>query len=50
MTLLTPEDNKSNLEKGNCYICQEEFGDNDNTKQRKVRDHCHYTNKYRCGK
>ena len=31
-----------------CYICKKEFHDNDNNKkQQKVRDHCHYTGKYR---
>ena len=29
-----------------CYICQKEFHNNDK-KQQKVRDHCHYTGKYR---
>ena len=28
------------------YICKREFDDNDK-KQQKVRDHCHYTGKYR---
>ena len=28
-----------------CYICKKEFDNNDNDK--KVRDHCHYTHKYR---
>ena len=28
-----------------CYICKEEF--NNDKKQQKVRDHCHYTGKYR---
>ena len=31
-----------------CYICKKEFDNNDNDKkQQKVRDHCHYTGKYR---
>ena len=29
-----------------CYICKKEF-DNDDKKNHKVRDHCHYTGKYR---
>ena len=29
-----------------CYICKKEFDTNDK-KQQKVRDHCHYTGKYR---
>ena len=28
-----------------CYICKKEF-DNNDKKQQKVRDHCHYTGKY----
>ena len=38
-----------------CYVCKKEFDNNDTTesssleckKQQKVRDHCHYTGKYR---
>ena len=33
-----------------CYICKKEFDNNDNDndkKQQKVRDHCHYKGKYR---
>ena len=29
-----------------CYICKKQF-DNNDKKQQKVRDHCHYTGKYR---
>ena len=29
-----------------CYICKKEFNNNDK-KQQKVKDHCHYTGKYR---
>ena len=29
-----------------CYICKKEF-DNNDKKQQKVGDHCHYTGKYR---
>ena len=29
-----------------CYICKKEFS-NDDKKNYKVRDHCHYTGKYR---
>ena len=29
-----------------CYICKKEF-DTSDRKHRKVRDHCHYTGKYR---
>ena len=31
-----------------CYICKKRFStDDDNKKYLKVRDHCHYTGKYR---
>ena len=30
-----------------CSICKKEFDNNNNKKQQKVRDHCHYTGKYR---
>ena len=31
-----------------CYICKKKFDNNDNNKkQQQVRDHCHYTGKYR---
>ena len=31
-----------------CYICKKEFSSDDNGKKyRKVRDHCHYTGKFR---
>ena len=30
-----------------CYICEKEFNNNDGKKNYKVRDHCHYTGKYR---
>ena len=46
MILLTTEEkiypNKQKL----CYICKKEFNNNDK-KNYKVRDHCHYTGKYR---
>ena len=29
-----------------CYICKKEF-DKSDKKHRKLRDHCHYTGKYR---
>ena len=29
-----------------CYICKKEFNKNDE-KHDKIRDHCHYTGKYR---
>ena len=30
-----------------CYICKKEFNNNNNKKEQKVKDHCHYTGKYR---
>ena len=32
-----------------CYICKKGFNtdDDDNKKYHKIRDHCHYTGKYR---
>ena len=43
--LTTKEEIYHNRQKG-CYICKKEFHNNDK-KQQKVRDHCHYTGKYR---
>ena len=43
--LLTPEEKKDYDDQKVCYVCKKEFDDNDNDK--KVRDHCHYTDKYR---
>ena len=45
--LLTPEEKKDYYDQKVCYICNKEFDNNDNDKkQQKVRDHCHYTGKY----
>ena len=41
---------KSYEKQKNCYICKKGFStddDNDNKKYHKIRDHCHYTEKYR---
>ena len=43
--LLTSEEKKDYDDQKVCYICKKEFDNNDNDK--KVRDHCHYTGKYR---
>ena len=43
--LLTPGEKKDYDEQKVCYICKKEFDNNDNDK--KVRDHCRYTGKYR---
>ena len=45
MPLTTKEEIYHNKQKL-CYICKKEF-DNNNKKNYKVRDHCHYTSKYR---
>ena len=48
MISLTKEEKKIRLEQKVCYICSKEFStDDDNKKCHKVRDHCHYTGKYR---
>ena len=43
--LLTTEEKKDYDDQKVCYICKKEFDNNDNDK--KARDHCHYTGKYR---
>ena len=45
ISLTTKEEIYHNRQKI-CYICKKEF-DNNDKKQQKVRDHCHYTGKYR---
>ena len=45
ISLTTREEMYNNRQKI-CYICKKEF-DNNDKKQQKVRDHCHYTGKYR---
>ena len=49
MIPLTDEENKSYEKQNVCYICKKEFNtDDDDYKQyHKVRDHCHYTGKFR---
>ena len=48
MIPLTNEENKSYKRQKVCYICKKEFStDDDNKKYHKVRDHCHYTGKFR---
>ena len=48
MTPLTSEERKLHRQQKVCYICKKEFStDDDNKKYHKVRDHCHYTRKYR---
>ena len=47
MTLLTPKENKPHLNKANCKIGLEGFGDDNEKNQHKFRDSCHSTGKYR---
>ena len=45
---LTDEENKPYKKQKVCYICKKGFSTADgNKKYHKVRDHCHYTGKYR---
>ena len=46
MVPLTTKDETCYNKQKICYICKKEFNNNDK-KQQKVRDHCHYTGKYR---
>ena len=48
MVPLTDDENKSYQKQKVCYICKKEFSTDDgNKKYHKVRDHCHYTGKFR---
>ena len=48
MMPLTSEEKKLHRKQKVCYICKKRFStDSDNKKYHKVRDHCHYTGKYR---
>ena len=49
MIPLTYEENKSYKKQETCYICEEKLDkDDENYKnKRKVKDHCHYTGKFR---
>ena len=46
MIPLTGEENQSYCDQSTCYICKKEFS-TDDKKHCKVRDHCHFTGKYR---
>ena len=47
---LTEEEKESYENQKLCHICEKDFfTDNNNKEMRKVRDHCHYTGKYRGG-
>ena len=51
MIPLTHEENNFYNEQEICYICKEKFcmdkGDKDYINRKKVKDHCHYTGKFR---
>ena len=52
MIPLTDKENKSYKKQKFCYICKKEFSTNENDKNvfklyHKVKDHCHYTGKFR---
>ena len=48
MIPLTKEEKEAHLTSRKCYICKKKFStDDSNKKYHKIRDHCHYTGKYR---
>ena len=48
MILLTEEEEKKHNQQQVCHICKKSFSTNDSDKEYfKVKDHCHYTGKYR---
>ena len=48
MIPLTKEEKRSHRIQRRCYLCNRKFStDGSNKKYHKVRDHCHYTGKYR---
>ena len=48
MIPLTKKEEKKHNKQKFCYICSKEFNTDDNDKKyHKVKDHCHYTGKYR---
>ena len=47
MIPLTKKEEKKHIKQEVCYICKKGFSTDDNNKKYKVRDHCHYTGKYR---
>ena len=48
MMPLAKKEKENHIKQKVCYICKKEFDTNDK-KNYKVRDHCHYTGKYRGG-
>ena len=47
MIPLTKKEEKKHNKREVCHICKKRFSTDDNNKICKVRDHCHYTGKYR---
>ena len=47
MDPLTEEEKESHENQKLCHICEKKFCTDNNKRMRKVRDHCHYTGKYR---
>ena len=48
MIPLTKKEEKKHNKENVCHICKKEFSTDDNNKEyHKVKDHCHYTGKYR---
>ena len=48
MIPLTKEEEDNYNKENICYICKKEFNNNDTSSSEcKVRDHCHFTDKYR---
>ena len=48
MIPLTKKEEKTHNKQKFCYICRKEFNTDDNDKKyHKLKDHCHYTGKYR---
>ena len=48
MIPLAKKEEKNHNKQNVCHICRKEFNTDDNDKKyQKVKDHCHYTGKYR---
>ena len=47
MTELTEEENLRHYIEDRCFICKKTFFEDAKNNYIKVRDHCHYTGKYR---
>ena len=47
MIPLTKKEEKHHNKQKVCYICKKELNTDNDKKHHKVKDHCHYTGKYR---